>query len=179
MSNTEQETLNHHHKENLERLQKLYPGTPAPVVFFMAGTLPASAVLHLRQLSLLGMISRLGPDSTLHRHGQQMLATPPASLLPSRQSWFLQLRTLCQQYKLPDPLYTLANPPGKKEWKKETKLQVVKFWTDQLRSHSASLPSLSLFRASHMSLCTPSPIWTSCWNSPFEIKKAAVQARMG
>ena len=179
LSNSEQEILNHHHKEKLEQIQKLYPGTPAPVVYFLAGTLPASAVLHLRQLSLLGMISRLGPDSILHRHGRQILSVPPASLLPARQSWFLQVRTLCNQYQLPDPLYVLANPPLKKEWKKETKLQVVKFWTKKLREHSASLPSLSLFRTSHMSLCSPSPIWTSCSNSPFEMKKASVQARMG
>ena len=56
LSNTKQVILNHHHKEELEHLQKLYPKTPAPVVFFLAGTLPASAVLHLRQPSLLGRV---------------------------------------------------------------------------------------------------------------------------
>ena len=179
LSNAEQETLDHHHKEKLERIQKLYPGTPAPVVFFLAGTLPASAILHLRQLSILGMICRLGPDSILHRHGRHMLAAPPASLLPARQSWFLQVRVLCQKYELPDPLVIMANPPTKHEWKKTTKHQVIKFFTEKLREHAASLPSLSLFRASHMSLSSPSPIWTSCGNSPYEMKKATVQARMG
>ena len=115
LSNTEQDILNHHHKENLEHLQKLYPKTPAPVVFFLAGTLPTSAVLHLRQLSLLGMIARLGPSSILNHHGCQILSALPASHLPSRQSWFLQVRALCQEYALPDSLYVFANPPPKAE----------------------------------------------------------------
>ena len=48
----------------------------------------------------------------------------------------------------------------------------------KLRSEAASKPSLMLFRPSHMSLCTPSAIWTSCYNAPYETKKATVQARM-
>ena len=131
LSSKEQETLNHHHKEKLERLQKLYPRTPAPAVFFLAGSLPASAILHLNQLTLLGMIARLGPDSILHRHGRQVLSSPPASLLLSRQSWFFQLRSMCEEYSLQDPLYVLASPPSKNEGKKSTKLQVLKFWTEK------------------------------------------------
>ena len=174
----EQETINHHYKVKLERLQKLYPCTPAPVVYFLAGTLPASGVLHLRQLSLLGMIGRLGSSSILHRHGREILSSPPASPLPSRQSWFHQLRSLCETYSLPDPLYILANPPSKLEWKKATKVKVIKLWSKKLQLEAASKPSLANFRASHMSLCSPSPIWTSCHNSPYELKKATVQARM-
>ena len=179
LSNAEQDILDHHHKEKLEHLQKLYPKTPAPVVFFLAGTLPASAVLHLRQLSLLGMIARLGPSSILHHHGCQILSDPPASQLPSRQSWFLQVRALCQEYALPDPLYVFANPPPKAEWKKVTKHAVIKLWSSKFRTEAASKPSLIYFKASHMSLCSPSPIWTSCHNSTYETKKATVQARMG
>ena len=178
LSSKEQDTLNHHHKEKLERLQKLYPRTPAPVVYFLAGTLPASAVLHLRPLAILGMIARLGPCSILHRHGRLILASPPASLLPSRQSWFLQVRSLCQDYSLPDPLYVLANPPSKAEWKKSTKSSVTKVWLEKFRNEAASKPSLLHFRATHMSLSSTSPIWTSCYNLPYETKKATVQARM-
>ena len=174
LNTKELEALDHHHKEKLERLQKLYPRTPAPVVFFLAGTLPASAVLHLHQLTLLGMIARLGPDSILHRLGRQMLSSTPHSLLPSRQSWFLQLRSLCDHYSL----YMLANPPTKNEWKISTKVQVTKIWTEKFRMEVASKPSLDHFRATHMSLCSPSPIWTSCSSLPYESKKATVQARM-
>ena len=64
MSKTEEDSLDQHFKVSLESFQRLYKATPAPVVYFMAGCLPASALLHLRQFSLLGMISRLGPTHT-------------------------------------------------------------------------------------------------------------------
>ena len=65
LNKSEEESVHHHYKVSLERLQRLYKATPAPVVFFLAGSLPAPGLLHLRQLSLLGMIARLGPDSIL------------------------------------------------------------------------------------------------------------------
>ena len=37
---------------------------------------------------------------------------------------------------------------------------------------------MNLFRAEFMSLSHPHPIWTSAGSSPFEVKKANVQARM-
>ena len=113
LSKVEKDTLDHHHKVQLERLQKLYPSRPKPVVYFLASYLPASAVLHLRQLSLLGMIARLGPNSILHCHSRNMLAealphiTSQTNL--SSQSWFVQVRSLTERYGLPDPLYILAN----------------------------------------------------------------------
>jgi hypothetical protein len=173
LSQAEEEALDMHQKVTLERLQRLYPRTPAPVVYLLAGTLPASARRHLTQLGLLGMLARLGPDSILHRLGRQLLADPNASA-----TWFHQVRGWCQRYDLPDPLYVLANPPRKGEWKAAARLRVLDHWTQKMRAHAASLPSLALFRASHMSLASPSPIWTSCGSDQFEVKKATVQARM-
>ncbi len=179
LGKAESEVLDHHHKVQLERLQRLYPGTPAPVVFFLSGSLPASAVLHLRQLSLLGMLARLGPDSILHRHGRHILIQPKFSPpLISSQSWFIQVRALCEQYRLPDPLYVLANPPKKEEWKAHCRLRVTEYWAELLRQHAASLSSLEHFRASHMSLSRPSPLWGSCGSSQYEVRKATVQVRM-
>ena len=70
-------TGDHHHKVTLERLLRLYPCTPAPVVYLLAGCPPARATLHLRQLSLLGMVARLGPTSILHKLGVHILNNPP------------------------------------------------------------------------------------------------------
>ena len=178
LSKSEQDTLDHHHKVKLEGLHRLYPRTPAPVVFFLAGSLPASAKYHLRQLSLRGMVARLGPDSILHRYGRHILASPPSSCPPSSSPWFVQIRQVSQKYGLPDPLYVLANPPTKGEWKSKTKLLVLDYCAEQLRAEAAALDSLEHFRASHMSLRHPSPIWTSCGNNQYEVKKATVQARM-
>ena len=76
LSNAEVCSLDHHFKVGLEQLQRLYKSTPDPVVCFLAGSLPASALLHLRQLSLLTMISRLGPTNIVYQHAINLLSSP-------------------------------------------------------------------------------------------------------
>ena len=56
---TEESVIQTHYKRKLESLQKLHDKTPEAVVFFLAGSLPESAHLHLKQLSLFSMITRL------------------------------------------------------------------------------------------------------------------------
>ena len=159
---------------SIERLQRLYKATPSPVVHFLAGSLPASALLHLRQFSLLGMIARLGPTNILHQHGCSILA----DISSNKFSWFYQVSDLCKQYSLPDPLHVLHHPPSKLSFKRQAKLRVLDWWNTKYRAEVASLPSLSMFRAECMSLANPHPIWTSAGSSPYEIRKATVQARM-
>ena len=67
LSEHEVNIVNQHYKENLRRLQRLLPQTPQPVIYFLAGSPPGSAFLHLRQLSLFGMITRL-KNSTINTH---------------------------------------------------------------------------------------------------------------
>ena len=174
MSKTEEDSLDLHFKVSLERFQRLYKATPAPVVYFLAGSLPASAILHLRQLSLLGMISRLGHKHILHELGMQMLASPA----DHRSSWFIKVREICQKYSLPDPQSILSHPPSSTAFKQTTKQKVLDYWNTKLRADARSLDSLDMFKADFMSLCQPHPIWTSAGSSPYEVKKATVQARM-
>ena len=174
LAKSELESLHHHYKISLERFQRLYKGTPAPVVHFLAGSLPASALLHLRQLSLLSMIARLGPNNILHQHATQVLSSPESF----RSSWFLSVKEMCQIYSLPDPMHILASPPSVKSYKQTTKQKVLEYWNRKFRAEVHELTSLSHFNADFMSLCRPHPIWTSAGSSPFEVKKATVQARM-
>ena len=51
--------LQRHHRQMMCRLQKLDKNTTICVVYFLAGILPISATLHLRQLGHLGIIARL------------------------------------------------------------------------------------------------------------------------
>ena len=88
------------------------------------------------------------------------------------------MKTLCDQYSLPDPFSILTNPPTKDTFKRQVKLKVIDWWQIKLRAEAALLDSLSMFRSDFMSLSSPHPIWTSAGSSPYEVKKATVQARM-
>ena len=57
LSNLEISAIHLPYKTDLQRLQRLHQATPECVVMFLAGSLPATALLHLRILGLLGMMS--------------------------------------------------------------------------------------------------------------------------
>ena len=75
--------ISSHHKKTLQFLQRLHENTPRAVVYFLGGSLPAEALLHMRQLSLFIMIC-LCPNDPLFRHGTYILN----NCRPSSKSWF-------------------------------------------------------------------------------------------
>ena len=172
LSNKEMSAVLRHHRVTLCRLQKLAKTTPDCVVYFLAGSLPSTALIHIRQLGLLGMLARLGENSILHQIGRKVLLSTVKS-----RSWFLQVRTISQQYDLPDPLLILQSPPAKETWKKLTKAKVTSWWEERLRGEASLLSSLTYFRPAYMSLNSPHPLWTMA-ESPFEVKKASIVADM-
>jgi hypothetical protein len=110
---SEVQTLSQHYKETLEALQKLHQKTPEAVVYFLAGSLPFKAFLHIRQLTHFSMICRL-PNNILHKTAKYILTRLP----DSTKSWFIQIKKLCYQYNLLHPLQLLASPPTKLDFKK-------------------------------------------------------------
>ena len=48
-----------HFKKHMERTLKIHTSTSECVVWFLASCLPVEALLHLRQISLFGMITSL------------------------------------------------------------------------------------------------------------------------
>ena len=145
--------LQHHYKLSLERLQRLHKASPDSVVHFLGGSLHLQGLLHIRQLSLLEMISRLGRDNILYKIGCSTLSNSK----PSSHSWFLQVQTICQQYSLPIPLSVLTNPQSKFSFK------------NKVRSHA---------KPSFHSLAKPHPLWSSAGPNPYEEQKATIQANM-
>ena len=61
-------------KKFQQNLLRLPDSTPACVVHFLAGTLPGSAQIHLKQLNNFGMIARQ-PESVLHKHAMNVLTS--------------------------------------------------------------------------------------------------------
>ena len=176
MSNPEEALICGHFKQHTERLLKLHKATPECVVWFLAGCLPAQALLHLRQMTLFGMIARLQDgDNILARHARHVFATAK----PSSKSWFLQLQDIFLQYLLPHPITFLNNPPSKQSFKRLVKSAVIDHWEQKLREQAVFLQEASLkyFKPDYMSLSVTHPLYSSCGSSPYEISKAAVQAR--
>ena len=158
------------HKNTLSRLMKLYDRTPDSAVYFLAGSLPGSALLHLRQLSVFGMICHLEGN---------ILKTLALSILveakPSAKSWFQEIRDICIQYGLPHPISLIENPIKKEVFKKHCKLKILEYWHLKL-SKDANLPSLQYLHPSFLSLSLPHPIWTSLDGNPYQAKAARIQS---
>ena len=173
LTKAEIKVIDRHYQHTLQNLQRLHQRTPRSIIFFLAGSLPGEALLHMRQLSLLSMICHL-PEDPLHQHAKHVLAAH------SSGSWFHQLRDICQQYKLPHPLILLGDPVPKMKFKKLVKLRVTEFWQHKLAAECSSpnMSSLQHFNPYKASLLHPHPIWTSSVGNCFETAKSTVLARM-
>ena len=174
ITKAESDVLALHVKETTENLLKLHSRTPDPVVFFLAGRLPGEALLHLKQLTLFGMICHL-PGNILHTIAVQLLTTSSQS----SRNWFADIRTHCYTYNLPHPLLLLKEPLSKYAFKNLIKTNITDFWQTKLRAHSASLEdkSLKFFKPQYMSLSHPHPMWSTAVTS-YQVNKCVVVARM-
>ena len=173
ISTLEMSALHHYHKVHLQRLQRLHQATPECVVMFLAGSLPATGLLDLKILSILGMIARLGPSNILHQHGLHILLNQDNK--NTSKFWYAGVRSICMQYNIPDPLLVLQSPPTHYHWKNFTKCKVLECWQAKYRGVADHLDSLEYFKPHFMSLSTPHPLWTTA-GSPFEVSKAVVSA---
>ena len=84
-------------------------------VYFLGGSLPASASLDIQIFSLFARIARLGPENLMFKVAFFALENSYLG------SYFSMLRKLSKKYCLPDPMAVLANPPPKTPWKKLVK----------------------------------------------------------
>ena len=87
------------YKFTLENLMRLHQRTPPCVVYFSSGS------LHLRQLTLFGMGTRL-QGTILHRGALSVFIKKKFSA----RSWFFQIRELCLEYHIPHLLDLLESP---------------------------------------------------------------------
>ena len=173
LSQNETAIIDSHYQNTLQLLQRLHFKTPRPVIYFLAGSLPGEAELHLRQLSLFSMICHL-PEDPLHKRALYALINLPQS----SRSWFHQVRSLCLQYGLPHPLSLLSRPLSTESFKRLVKSQVTEYWNDVLTTEAFSLDSLRYFDPGNSSLLQPHQIWTSSAGNSFECCKSTILARM-
>ena len=156
-------------KRTIQNIIKLPNSSPTALVYFISGTLPGTAILHLRQLTLFGMVCRL-PRDPLHQ-----LACHALLSSTSQSSWFVKIRDLLLKYQLPHPLLLLKSPPQKDVYKKLLKSKVIDYWEKKLRLEASLLPSMVYVHTQYMSLTVPHRIWTTAGSNPHEVAKARVQ----
>ena len=173
LKKSEIEIIDNHYKVTLESLMKLHPRSPISATHFLAGSLPGTALVHLRILSNFGMIARK-PQSLLHKLALDYFSCHKLSA----KSWFDQVRKICLMYQLPHPLILMRNQQPEEAFKKLTRSAVIRYWETKYRQEALQLPSLKYFHPEFMSLSTPHQLWRSAHSSSYEVSKAIVQARM-
>ena len=171
LTSTELKVIHLYFKNVLRRLMKLPIDVPEEAIYFLAGSLPFKAILHLRCLSLFGMICHL-PENILFKIAEASLLTAA----PSHRSWFTMLRNLCSQYGLPHPLQLLHSPMPPKTFKSLSRSKVHDYWHVALSHTCNTLPSLQLLRPEFISLQKCHPIWSSLDGNPYQTKAAVIQA---
>ena len=164
--------LHQHYTSTVRQILRISKHTPECFIMFMAGTLPATAVLHLRMLGLLGMIARLGPAGILSRLGRQALLAAD-----NPRSWFLAVRRLTQQYGLQDPLLVLQTPDTRRRWKGICKARVIRWWELHYRGQAAHLTSLKYFNPHFFSLTSPHHTITTA-TTPHQVTRATTVVSM-
>lgn len=173
LTNSEMKVLENHYKTTVQKLQRLHPNTPRAVVFFLAGCLPLEALVHLRQLSLFSMICHL-PQDPLHKHAQHILSYGS----PKNRSCFFQIKDICSQYGLKNPVQLLRHPIKKEAFKNQTKKKVTEYWEAVLRTEAAPLKSLLYFKRVLYSLTRPHYMWLAAASNPYECSKSTILLRM-
>ena len=171
LNKTEVNIIDSYRKNILARLMRLPDSCPTPAVYFLAGSLPASAFIHLRQLSLFAMVCNL-QENILKSHAINILL----SCNENCKSWFFQIRKICIMYDLPHPLKMLHEPPNKNQFKELCRSKVCDYWHSWYCSSVSSLSSLSSLHAPFLSLTTPHPVWTTLDGNPFQARAASIQA---
>ena len=140
LKTSEIELIDQYLKNTLVNLQKLSPRTPPCVTYFLGGHMPATALLHVRQLTLFGMVCHQR-DSVLYKILEYQITTARIS----NGSWVMKIRQLCIQYDLPSPMSLLLEPLPKPHYKALVKSSVLSYWLVKLRARAASLDTLRHF----------------------------------
>ena len=93
--------LDTYYKGSLKKILRLPIDTPDPFVYLVSGSLPITALIHLRQLSLIIQLNQLGPSHTSFIHAALTLTSIP---IP-KWSWWHNVSLMCNKYEIPPLRY--------------------------------------------------------------------------
>ena len=122
-------------KGSLKKILCLPVDTPDPFVYLISGSLPISAHIHLRQLSLIIQLNQLGPSHTSFIHATLTLTSVP---IPKWSRWH-HVSSMYAKYDIP-PLEILTSKMSKNQLKTLFKMKISSYW---LNYHCSLCPSYS------------------------------------
>ena len=173
LSQKEMNIIDGHYLKTLQRLLRLHDRSPRSIIYYLAGSLPACAIIHKKQMTLFSMICHLRRDP-LNSHAYHVLLQHEK--FP--RSWFIQIRLICLLYGLPHPLQLLENPPTRLKLKSMVKTRITSYWQGVLAEEAFQKHSLRYFNPTTYDLTRPHPLWAAAGSSAYEVNKATVLARM-
>ena len=164
-------TLSSFHIGTLKRLQSLPIRTANSAVYLLLGTLPISAELHKRQLSLLHQIAMSENVSIREIAWRQYNVGRPAR-------FFIRIVGILDLYEMP-PFTEVMNGHFKKiEWKGIVKRSINTYWNTKLQLDCQSKSSLSLLSTTSLEMGKTHIVWDSINNSVRDVRQAITKARM-
>jgi hypothetical protein len=138
LNKTQLRMIEDFHRATLRALQSLPERTATQAVYLLSGVLPIEGLIHIRKLSLIGAIARLGnkvlSEVAVRQCGMKDM---------SSDSWFKDVELLLLRYGLPTTNVLLQDPVPKLRWKKLLKSAVHLHWTRRLSHEAADKTSLT------------------------------------
>ena len=167
------EQLSRYHIQTLRNIQSLPQRTSTSAVLLLLGALPLEAELHRKKLSLaISVINSVNP--TLKLLVQRQLACSH----DIKNSFFNELTTILQQYKLPSLCQLFSSSVTKLQWKHMCRKAINSFWTKQLVSDIKTKKTLKYLSCYNLSVDNTHLVWRTVDNSVMDVRKAVVKARI-
>ena len=171
LSKKQLEDLERFHKGLLRKIQGLPGNVASEATYYMLGTIPIEAQLHIRALSLFGAICMAAQNNTT----LQRLICRQLSI-DNKYSWFQLILKLSQKYNL--NIEGLAfSPWRKKTWKEYVKSCVESYWQPN-PSITKEKTSLHFLDMGLIDLHHAHPVWESCTNDARLVPAAMTRATL-
>ena len=141
-------------KKVLKQILSIPTTTADPASFILSGMVPVEAIVHLRVLSLFGIIALLDDSSVEKRLAYRQLTIHGQS----GGSWFSHLSIIMVKYGLCSPMEILQKPMSKCRWKTYTTNAVYTYWMKRIKEQADTYSSLEYLSACHYSPGTVHPL---------------------
>ena len=167
---TEMEKLEIHQRNTIRRLQSLPKRTSNAAIYILSGTLPMEARIHKKRLSIL-------PALMKNEIFRQIIPRQLATKSIDSPSWIIKTQQILRLYDLPSMIDLLQQTPSKDQWKKLVSARVERVWKEKIEKEANTKKSLKFMSKSYRAGSSHT-VWQMCPDSPSEVKKAAIKARL-